>query len=219
MDVDGGMNVDMFDSMAQGVSNAAVVVAFISQRYQDSENCKLELKYAKQREIPIVPVMVTGGGWRASEWLGIVLAGSLWTPLHDESTKQQNLHAVVDQIKAAVPTIALAASSVQSPCRAVVSSGESEEVQALRSELDSLRHDLAKAATQRVDAETTGADASASNALAPIPGEVPPLSLNCRPTPDMNKLKSMLISSSDDSTMAVTATKSTVGALGMVSTR
>ena len=28
------MNVDIFDSMAQAVSNAAVVIAFISQRYQ-----------------------------------------------------------------------------------------------------------------------------------------------------------------------------------------
>ena len=41
MDIDGGMQVDIFDSMAQGVTKAAVVVAFISQRYQDSENCKL----------------------------------------------------------------------------------------------------------------------------------------------------------------------------------
>ena len=158
---------------------------------------------------------------RASEWLGIITAGSLWTPMHDESMKSQNLQAVVDQIKATVPTTALPASSgsAKSPRIAVVSSGESEEVQALRSELDSLRQDIAKAATQRITAETTGADGSDSDALAPIPGEVPPLSLNCRPTPDMEKLKAMLISSSDDSTMAVTATKSKVGALGMVSTR
>eukprot|EP01046_Picozoa_sp_COSAG06_P029309 COSAG06_NODE_2708_length_6408_cov_2.142970_1_plen_1860_part_00 len=221
MDVDGGMNVDIFDSMAQGVSNAAVVVAFISQRYQDSENCKLELKYAKQRKVPIVPVLMQGGGWCASEWLGIITAGSLWTPLHEESTKQQNLQAVVDQIKATVPTTPLAAAtsgSAMSPRKAVLSSGESEEVSTLRSELDRLRQDLDKAATQRiaaVDKPTADAD-SASNVLAPIPGEVPALSLNCRPTPDMEKLKSMLISAdSDDSTMAVTATKSKIGALGM----
>eukprot|EP01052_Picozoa_sp_SAG31_P041947 SAG31_NODE_6506_length_1992_cov_2.123085_4_plen_74_part_00 len=41
MDIDGGMQIDIFDSMAQGVTKAAVIVAFISQRYQDSENCKL----------------------------------------------------------------------------------------------------------------------------------------------------------------------------------
>jgi hypothetical protein len=39
MDVDGGMQIDVFDSMAQGVANAAVVVAFMTQRYQDSDNC------------------------------------------------------------------------------------------------------------------------------------------------------------------------------------
>ena len=161
-----------------------------------------------------------GGGWSASEWLGIITAGSLWTPLHNESTKQQNLQAVVDQIKATVPTTALAAGdSMMSPRSTVVSSGESEEVSALRSELDGLRVELAKAATQRASTDDMAADGSTSDVLAPVPGEVPPLSLNCRPTPDMEKLKAMLISSSDDSTMAVTATKSKVGALGMVSTR
>ena len=158
---------------------------------------------------------------RASEWLGIITAGSLWTPMHDESMKSQNLQAVVDQIKATVLTTALPASSssVKSPRIAVVSSGESEEVSALRSELDGLRVELAKAATQRASTDDMAADGSTSDVLAPVPGEVPPLSLNCRPTPDMEKLKAMLISSSDDSTMAVTATKSKVGALGMVSTR
>ena len=33
-DIDGGMQVNIYDSMAQGVSKAAVVIAFIDQRYQ-----------------------------------------------------------------------------------------------------------------------------------------------------------------------------------------
>ena len=127
---------------------------------------------------------------------------------------------MVNQIKAAVPTniIAAASGSSQNYLRsAVVSSGESEEVQALRLELEDLRQDLAKTAAQRLAAEKAPDNTSSSD-LAPIPGEVPPLSLNCRPTPDMEKLRAMLTSSSsDDSTMAVTATKSKVGALGMVS--
>jgi hypothetical protein len=40
MDTDGGMQVDIFDSMAQGVTSAAVVIAFMTQRYQDSDNCE-----------------------------------------------------------------------------------------------------------------------------------------------------------------------------------
>ena len=33
-DIDGGMQSNIYDSMAQGVSKAAVVIAFIDQRYQ-----------------------------------------------------------------------------------------------------------------------------------------------------------------------------------------
>ena len=66
--------------MAEGVEEAAVIVCFLSQRYQDSDNCKsaacsvvgrslsharfvnppgkLELKFSKQSGIPLVPVMV-----------------------------------------------------------------------------------------------------------------------------------------------------------------
>ena len=52
MDVDGGMAGDIYDSMAAGVSNAAVVVAFLSQMYQDSENCQVsEQKQAIHCEI------------------------------------------------------------------------------------------------------------------------------------------------------------------------
>ena len=45
MDIDGGMKSDIFDSMAEGVSNAACVICFMSQKYQDSDNCALELKF------------------------------------------------------------------------------------------------------------------------------------------------------------------------------
>jgi hypothetical protein len=37
----GGMRSDVFDSMAEGVENAACIVPFICQRYQDSENCQV----------------------------------------------------------------------------------------------------------------------------------------------------------------------------------
>ena len=44
----GGMAGDIYGSMAEGVSNASVVVCFLSQKYQESENCRLELQFAKQ---------------------------------------------------------------------------------------------------------------------------------------------------------------------------
>jgi hypothetical protein len=46
--------------MAEGVQGACVVLCFMSAKYQSSENCKLELKFARQTGCPIVPVMVRG---------------------------------------------------------------------------------------------------------------------------------------------------------------
>ena len=76
--VDGGMQTDIYDScdrtssslglkwlsflafpseyklcpntrrMAEGIGNAAVVVPFMSEKYESSTNCKLELKFAQQ---------------------------------------------------------------------------------------------------------------------------------------------------------------------------
>ena len=104
MDIDGGMQQDIYESMAAGVENAACVVCFLSQKYQDSENCKLELKFAKQSGVPIVPVMVEDTqGWRPSGWLGIVVAGALWTSLRNESEMDNSIRSLVEQIKGAVP--------------------------------------------------------------------------------------------------------------------
>jgi len=42
------MKADIYDSMAEGVGNAAVAVPFMTTAYEQSENCALELKFAKQ---------------------------------------------------------------------------------------------------------------------------------------------------------------------------
>ena len=168
-------------------------------------------------------------GWGATEWLGAVTAGLLYTPMHDHTVMQQNLPGLLEQVKGAVQTVALAG-DVQSP--RVVSrtpstgdSGESEEVLTLRSELDSLRQDLAKAVTHSQQQDTTEYSSSTSSTvakkllLAPVPAEVPQLSVSIRPTSDMERLKRMLLSvdSDDTRTMAVTSEKSKLSAMGMVS--
>ena len=55
------------------------------------------MQFAQQNGVPIVPVMMQDN-WRATEWLGLLTAGSLWTPLHDASTMQENLPRLVEQI-------------------------------------------------------------------------------------------------------------------------
>ena len=70
MDID-EMGTDIYDSMAEGVQGAACVLCFMSDAYQDSANCKLECKFARQSGIPIVVVKVQEG-FKASKWLGII---------------------------------------------------------------------------------------------------------------------------------------------------
>ena len=48
-----------------------------TQAYQDSANCKLELQFAKQSGVAIVPVVMDPPPYKASGWLGIITAGAL----------------------------------------------------------------------------------------------------------------------------------------------
>ena len=41
MDIDGGMQRDIYESMAEGVTGAAAVLCFMSHDYENSENCEL----------------------------------------------------------------------------------------------------------------------------------------------------------------------------------
>lgn len=42
-------------------------------------------------------------GWRPSGWLGIVVAGALWTSLRDASEMDSSIRSLVEQINGAVP--------------------------------------------------------------------------------------------------------------------
>ena len=71
-DIDGGMKSDIYDSMAEGVTGAALVICFMSQQYQESTNCKLELQFARQTGVPVLPIMCDDPNkWSASGWLGV----------------------------------------------------------------------------------------------------------------------------------------------------
>ena len=63
------------DSMAAGVQGACAVVCFMSSKYESSANCALELKFAVQNGVPLVPVLIEDG-FRAGGWLGLVTAVS-----------------------------------------------------------------------------------------------------------------------------------------------
>jgi hypothetical protein len=101
MDINGGMKLDIYDSMAEGIARAAGVICFMTKAYQDSSNCKLELKFAQQG-VPMIPVMMQPD-FTAKGWLGILTAGSIWTPMHEPSTVMGGVGKLVVQVRQLIP--------------------------------------------------------------------------------------------------------------------
>ena len=52
MDIDGGMRRNLYDSMAEGVTNAGCVVCFMTRAYENSENCRLVSPHLDGRPQP-----------------------------------------------------------------------------------------------------------------------------------------------------------------------
>eukprot|EP01047_Picozoa_sp_COSAG01_P054131 COSAG01_NODE_5877_length_3973_cov_2.627001_6_plen_123_part_00 len=79
-------------------------------------------------------------GWTAPGWLGLLTAGTLWTPMHDPSTMKENVDGLVRQIM-----LALAPNDEEEPEKLSDNSLQQQEAevdftrQELRDELDRLK--------------------------------------------------------------------------------
>eukprot|EP01047_Picozoa_sp_COSAG01_P028404 COSAG01_NODE_1906_length_8932_cov_6.105263_7_plen_1049_part_00 len=191
MDIDGGMEVDLYDSMARGVSNAACVVCFMTQQYEDSANCKMELKFAKDKNVPIIPVMYQGGGWRAGGWLGLITSGALWVAMNDTTSFDESVEMLTLQIeKASGGALGLS----DTPASEAVLSAPATPVVATESPAGSLPE------------------------LALLPADCPHLSENTRVVTEMYTLKELLLTGGGEAkSLEVSSQKrsSKVGAYGM----
>jgi hypothetical protein len=187
MDIDGGMQRDLFESMAQGVEGAACIVSFLSQRYQDSENCKLELKFGKQSGVPIVPVMIQGENWRPTGWLGLVVAGSLWTTLVDDDF-EAGITGLLQQIKNALPAHEF---SRDGAADFTDESGHTSRDE-LRAELARLKRDL-EIGGSSVTAKEKDSEAVDASGRARLPAGVPELPADYAEPPAVQALRQILL--------------------------
>jgi hypothetical protein len=183
MDIAGGMSGDIYESMANAVANASVVVLFMSQQYQESENCMLEVKFAKQSGVEIIPVMMAGGGWRPSGWLGLITAGALWTRLSSESEFEASVRQLHGQIQQALGAAVL--EELEVTAESAASPSEAKE------ELERLRDDLAPLS----DAASAPALADPSEP-ATIPAGVPKLPAKFQTTEQIQQLTRLVLSTS-----------------------
>lgn len=59
MDIEGGVTGDINRDMACAVENAGALLVFMNTGYQNSRNCEMELCYAREKCVPIIPIMAT----------------------------------------------------------------------------------------------------------------------------------------------------------------
>ena len=180
------MKSDIYDSMAEGVQGAACVACFMTQAYQDSANCKLELKFAQQSGIPIIPVMMQPN-FKPNGWLSLLTAGSIWTPMYDSDSVLAGIDNLISQTQHVVPGIRVddnrgdgvdvcseASSSEAGSTFDVGAWGDAIfSLEETREELERLREETAPSAgpTTRKGAN----DGSTDALLCPLPAMVPTL--------------------------------------------
>jgi len=94
-DMSGNIN----EAMAAGVEGSLVVCPFLTQKYQDSKNCKKELMYTDACDREIVPCMVQPE-FKATGWLGLLTAGMLWIDFRNSSNFENSINSLVKEITA-----------------------------------------------------------------------------------------------------------------------
>ncbi|KAK3749690.1 hypothetical protein QZH41_014968, partial [Actinostola sp. cb2023] len=68
MDVWGGMQGNINEAMATAVENSTLMISLLTEKYQKSVNCNLELQYAKQQQMPILFIEVEPG-LQLEDWI------------------------------------------------------------------------------------------------------------------------------------------------------
>lgn len=130
-----------------------------------------------------MPVMMeapdsSGRPWRPNNWLGIITAGMLWTPLWDPSSYAENMPNLLRQIELAV---------TQEDEDETEYAGDEFTTADARQELERLRNDE-QPAVAKID----------RSGMCALPAQVPDLPAGLRITTEMKQLLSALLTSSND---------------------
>ena len=191
------MKQDIYDSMAAGVQGACCVVAFMSHAYQESANCKLELKFAQQSGKKILAVMIEPN-FRQTGWLGIITAGALWIELHNPAEFTQN----ANKLAAAIHYALVQEHGEVVSERGMRESASGEDLEDGAFSIDEMRGELGRLAANLGDSKATaassaratdfgssvGSSSGFSAMRCALPAGVPALPQQIRVTTEMKQL-------------------------------
>ncbi|XP_003725459.3 uncharacterized protein LOC100893943 [Strongylocentrotus purpuratus] len=89
------MSGDIIEKMAKAVENSYLILACVTEGYQESKNCRTEATYAYDCNKRIVPVKVNER-FKASGWLGGITAGKIYYPVPDVDQVTDQLPRIID---------------------------------------------------------------------------------------------------------------------------
>jgi len=150
-----------------------------------------------------VPVLMQGGGWKATSWLGLVTAGSLWTPLFEEENFETNVRMLHEQLLKIIGGSSCNGSSDTSEESGDMVGGSTSPSEA-KEELERLRESqtATQSAVLMVLADPTQP--------ATMPAGVPQLPARFQPTEQIRELTRLVLS-----TTSTDMAKPRVGFFGM----
>ncbi|KAJ3039657.1 hypothetical protein HDV00_012001 [Rhizophlyctis rosea] len=91
---------DLYDGMYHGISNSKIICSFLSVHYENSANCKRELRTAADRKQIIVPVRLDCGPFT---WTHIITGGAVYIDLSQGLAEwDQKVTELVTNIKQAL---------------------------------------------------------------------------------------------------------------------
>lgn len=85
------------DSMSHAVEGSVVVLICYSERYKQSQNCRMEANYALQRGVDIVPLMMQRN-YNPDGWLGLMLASRLYVDFSSPETFDSKFKALISEL-------------------------------------------------------------------------------------------------------------------------
>ena len=94
------MEGSVLAAMARAVEQASVVVVCLSDAYQRSDNCQLEIEYAMQKKKQIVPVLMESK-LHLTGVVGLALGAKLYYPYYDitDTTAKNNIANAVQKVE------------------------------------------------------------------------------------------------------------------------
>ena len=114
MDIEDGVQGDLIKAMGDGVQGTTIIICFCTEKYQNSQNCQAELKYAFELKKTIIPVICDTGytgrqtgdadfcydpaKWPCN-WLGVIIAGLTYIDFRKEDVHEKKLEELWKQIQ------------------------------------------------------------------------------------------------------------------------